>query len=114
MVIALLGDHFIKCGITVRHVEINGVTIVLRVRYGGRVWTVFCYRSIHYLTASCLYGCALQRMRLEKDMRRCLTILKSRLRSDGEEALQKKIIKLCRIYFTRKQLSDVNATWLMY
>jgi hypothetical protein len=113
MVIVLLGNHFIECGI-IRHVEINGVTIILRVNYGGRVWTVFCYRSIHYLSASCLYGDVLQKMRLEKDMRRCLTILKSKLRNEGEEALQKQIIKLCHIYFTRQQLSDVNTTWEMY
>jgi hypothetical protein len=96
----------------VNNVEIIGVSIVLRVRYVGRVWTVFCYRSIHYLTASCLHGDRAQRSQLERDMMQCLTILKSGLCGDVE-SLQKTIIKLCRVYFTRKQISYAKTTWMM-
>jgi hypothetical protein len=96
----------------VNNVEIHGVSIILRVRYEGRVWNIFCYRSINYLTAQCLRGDVLHRSRLETAMIQCLNLLKSRLR-EGLESLQKIIIELYRIYFTRKQISYVKTIWKM-
>jgi hypothetical protein len=110
MSVVLVGDHFIKCDILVEKVEIINTSIILRIRYVGRVWTLFCYRSIPHLTVDCFHADRVVRLQLERDMIRCLTILKSGL-CMPVESLQKTIIKLCRVYFTRKQISCAKTTW---
>jgi hypothetical protein len=108
MSVVLVGDRFIKCEIMVRGVEIHRAIIILRVCYGGRVWVVYCYRSIPHLTVGCLHACAEKSLQLERQMIQCLTALKC----TDVKPLQEYIIKECRVYFTREQIKYIKTEWL--
>ena len=93
-----------------RHIEIIGqAIIILRVYYCGRVWVVYCYSSIPHLTVGCLHVDRVKSLQLEKQMILCLTVLKCGLCMDVEP-LQKKIIKMCSVYFTREQIRYVKTS----
>jgi hypothetical protein len=109
MSVVLVGDRFIKCKIMVRHIEIVGQAMIIQVYYCGRVWVVYCYTSITSLTVGCLHADPAKNLQLERQMILCLTRLKRGLCMDVEP-LQKKIIKKCRVYFTREQLRYVKTS----
>jgi hypothetical protein len=109
MSVVLFDDHFIRCAYVVRDVEIFHQSIILRVYYRGRVWIVYCYRSIPHLTAQCLLGNIEDRIRVEEKMKICLSALKWGLCLDAK-LLQRRMVNVCRIYFTVEQLSTVKAS----
>jgi hypothetical protein len=86
MGVILVGNYFIKCDSVVSNVEIYGTSIILRVRYEKRVWSVFCYRSIGYLTVQCVRANAEHCANLKNTMIQCLTLLQLGIRDDDDVA----------------------------
>jgi hypothetical protein len=69
----LVRDRFIRCEIMVHGIEIHQAIFILQVYYWGRVWVVYCYRSIPSLTVGCVHAERVKSLQLETCMIKCLT-----------------------------------------